>query len=120
MAMRDSNSNKFGETRRGFLKKTSLGFGAMALSSLIGNQYGFADSPDSSGLYKPQGLNTGTHFPAKAKRVIYLFNQEVLLRLKHLTTNPRWKNGMEKKFHPPFRAPNVTPVWWRISPLSLW
>ncbi|AEL25912.1 DUF1501 domain-containing protein [Cyclobacterium marinum] len=73
MAMRDSNSNKFGETRRGFLKKTSLGFGAMALSSLIGNQYGFADSPDSSGLYKPQGLNTGTHFPAKAKRVIYLF-----------------------------------------------
>jgi hypothetical protein len=73
MAMKDSNNNKFGETRRGFLKKTSLGFGAMALSSLIGNQYGFAASPDSSGLYKPQGLNTGTHFPAKAKRVIYLF-----------------------------------------------
>lgn len=73
MAMKDSNNNKFGETRRGFLRKTSLGFGAMALSSLIGNQYGFAASPDSSGLYKPQGLNTGTHFPAKAKRVIYLF-----------------------------------------------
>ncbi|EPR69855.1 Sulfatases-like protein [Cyclobacterium qasimii M12-11B] len=50
-----------------------MGFGAIALSSLIGQNAGFAGVPDSSGLYKPQGLSTGTHFPAKAKRVIYLF-----------------------------------------------
>ncbi|WP_339923955.1 DUF1501 domain-containing protein [uncultured Cyclobacterium sp.] len=71
--MNENDINKFGETRRGFLKKTSLGFGAIALSSLIGQKAGFAGVPDSSGLYKPQGLSTGTHFPAKAKRVIYLF-----------------------------------------------
>ncbi|WP_339712770.1 DUF1501 domain-containing protein [Cyclobacterium amurskyense] len=71
--MNENDINKFGETRRGFLKKTSLGFGAIALSSLIGQKTGFAEAPDSSGLYKPQGLYTGTHFPAKAKRVIYLF-----------------------------------------------
>ncbi|GEO23959.1 DUF1501 domain-containing protein [Cyclobacterium qasimii] len=71
--MNENDINKFGETRRGFLKKTSLGFGAIALSSLIGQNAGFAGVPDSSGLYKPQGLSTGTHFPAKAKRVIYLF-----------------------------------------------
>jgi len=71
--MNENDINKFGETRRGFLKKTSLGFGAIALSSLIGQTAGFAGVPDSSGLYKPQGLSTGTHFPAKAKRVIYLF-----------------------------------------------
>tara|TARA_R110002124_G_scaffold223917_7_gene389369 strand:+ start:25083 stop:26546 length:1464 start_codon:yes stop_codon:yes gene_type:complete len=71
--MNENDINKFGETRRGFLKKTSLGFGAIALSSLIGQKTGFAEAPDSSGLYKPQGLYTGTHFPSKAKRVIYLF-----------------------------------------------
>ena len=55
----------FSESRRGFLKKTSLGFGSIALSSLLNP----AVSSGSQSLFG----NVKTHFPAKAKRVIYLF-----------------------------------------------
>ena len=55
-------------SRRRFLKSTSLGLGSMALSSLLGGSKAHANPPlDNSGI-----LNGG-HFPAKAKRVIYLF-----------------------------------------------
>ncbi len=52
-----------GYTRREFLGKTSLGLGALALSGLMNPLQAFAP-PVHSGL---------PHFPAKAKRVIYLF-----------------------------------------------
>ncbi len=59
-------------TRRDFLTKTSLGLGALTLSSLIdplkafgGNKLQNLNLPGSDILGK-------THFPAKAKRVIYL------------------------------------------------
>ncbi len=49
------------DTRRDFLKKTAMGIGSMALSGLM--------NP-----LKGQGGTLGApHFPAKAKRVIYLF-----------------------------------------------
>jgi hypothetical protein len=49
--------------RRTFLTRTSAGLGAAALSSLL-NPSLFAATP---------GLLSATHFPAKAKRIIYLF-----------------------------------------------
>lgn len=74
--MNDLTRNlKFTDTRRGFLKKASLGFGSIALSSMLGPTSGYANdllignSPNSL----TGGVMNGTHFPAKAKRVIYLF-----------------------------------------------
>ena len=68
---------KFEDTRRGFLKKASLGFGSIALSSLLGPTTSMANDlilPKTPSLVSGSGgLLNGTHFPAKAKRVIYLF-----------------------------------------------
>jgi hypothetical protein len=53
--------------RRIFLRQSALGLGGIALSSLLGGEAASgADSPFKGILAKP-------HFPAKAKRVIYLF-----------------------------------------------
>ena len=57
-------------TRRHFLKQTFAGIGGLALGSLV-NPAGAAPSVDPTAPKKP-------HFPAKAKRVIYL----------HLTGSP--------------------------------
>ena len=57
-------------TRRHFLKQTFAGIGGLALGSLV-NPAGAAPSVDPTAPNKP-------HFPAKAKRVIYL----------HLTGSP--------------------------------
>jgi hypothetical protein len=55
-------------TRRHFFSRTATGIGAAALGSLL-NPRLFADSP----LSLSQSPLQQTHFPAKAKRVIYLF-----------------------------------------------
>ena len=57
-------------TRRDFLKKTSLGFGSIALSSLI--TPGFASAQNATNQLSPLGGRV-PHFMPKAKRVIYLF-----------------------------------------------
>ena len=69
------NHNLFAESRRGFLKKASLGFGSIALASLLGKTGSFAADQllAKSAESVSGGILNGTHFPAKAKRVIYLF-----------------------------------------------
>ncbi len=53
-------------TRRAFLKRSGLGFGAMALSSLLADSFAADLSPSSgAGIRAP-------HFAPRAKRVIYL------------------------------------------------
>jgi uncharacterized protein (DUF1501 family) len=53
--------------RRLFLRQSALGLGGIALSSLLGGEVASgADNPFKGILDKP-------HFPAKAKRIIYLF-----------------------------------------------
>ncbi|MCK5441823.1 MAG: DUF1501 domain-containing protein, partial [Maribacter sp.] len=66
---------KFTDTRRGFLKKASLGFGSIALSSMLGPTSGYANDllMGNSSNSLAGGVLNSTHFPAKAKRVIYLF-----------------------------------------------
>ena len=49
------------ETRRNFLARTSLGLGALAVSSI-----------NNGGLAQTAGHQVGTHFAPRAKRVIYL------------------------------------------------
>ena len=54
-------------TRRNFLRKSTFGLGGLALSHLAGPTLSTsADDP-------AQGVLSGGHFPARAKRVIYLF-----------------------------------------------
>ena len=55
-------------SRRDFLTRTSLGLGGLALSSLMGSNKLLAGPVMNNG-----GMLGRTHFPAKAKRIIYLF-----------------------------------------------
>src|SRR3954447_10727854 len=52
-------------SRRSFLSRSTLGIGAAALASLLAR----ADEKESG---KWRGLVSPLHFPAKAKRIIYL------------------------------------------------
>ena len=61
------NNNINIQSRRDFLAKTAMGFGALGLSSLI-NPVSAAGTDDVL-----KGVLGRPHFPAKAKRVIYLF-----------------------------------------------
>lgn len=54
------------QQRRDFLKKAGLGFGSIALSSLL-------NPLQSNPVQSPSWNQLSRHFPAKAKRVIYLF-----------------------------------------------
>src|SRR5687767_4472015 len=53
-------------TRRHFLTDASLGLGSVALASLLGGAGRVAAAPENPLAPRPP------HFPAKAKRVIYL------------------------------------------------
>src|SRR5215212_88657 len=56
-------------SRRHFLSRSSLGLGALGLASILdGRLFAAASQPSPLG-----GLPGLPHFPAKAKRVIYLF-----------------------------------------------
>ncbi len=66
MFARDHRSGLHLPTRRGFLKDAGLGFGSLALASLLGNQAAAAEPENPLAEKKP-------HFAAKAKAVIWLF-----------------------------------------------
>ncbi len=62
---------QFSEARRTFLKKATLGLGSVALSGLLNPlKSSYTDVPIKDPI---KGLLKGGHFPARAKRVIYLF-----------------------------------------------
>ena len=68
--MSHCDNTKSNYTRRDFLTRTSLGLGALSLSSLIGpNQLLGGTATNSMG----GGILGQPHFAPKAKRVIYLF-----------------------------------------------
>ncbi|MBX2820318.1 MAG: DUF1501 domain-containing protein [Rhodothermaceae bacterium] len=56
------------QSRRDFLAKTAMGFGALGLSSLINPVMASPENDEAM-----SGVLGQPHFPAKAKRVIYLF-----------------------------------------------
>ena len=60
------------DSRRDFLKKTAMGMGSLALSGLM-NPISSLASGSKSIVDGNGGVLGTTHFPAKAKRVIYLF-----------------------------------------------
>jgi len=56
----------FGLSRRGFLNRFGMGLGGVALAELLRNQR-------AAGATSLPGVLAAPHYPAKAKRVIYLF-----------------------------------------------
>ena len=68
--MEDFFNKQFSESRRNFLRKSSLGFGSIALSSMLSPSLGMAKNFSSPNIFSTNGL---PHFIPKAKRVIYLF-----------------------------------------------
>ena len=60
--------------RRTFLTRAASGIGAAALGSLMGDRLFAGTAPVAMPGVPPIGLPGLTRFPAKAKRVIYLFN----------------------------------------------
>src|SRR5882757_6981340 len=58
----------FCSTRRQFLNRFGMGFGALSLASLLG------DSAYAATSLSPTAAHAG-HFPGKAKRVIHIFSQ---------------------------------------------
>ena len=68
--MEDIFNKQFSESRRNFLRKSSLGFGSIALSSMLSPSLGIAKNFSSPNIFSTNSL---PHFIPKAKRVIYLF-----------------------------------------------
>ena len=68
--MEDFFNKQFSESRRNFLRKSSLGFGSIALSSMLSPSLGVAKNFSSPNVFSTNGM---PHFIPKAKRVIYLF-----------------------------------------------
>lgn len=63
---RYSDAADFRCSRRGMLRDSAVGFGALALASLLGDERAAADGAAPLAPKAP-------HFPARAKRVIFLF-----------------------------------------------
>src|SRR3954451_22110705 len=59
-------------TRRQFLERTGMGFGAMSLASILGLGAGASGAPLAAALANPLAPKQ-PHFPAKAKAVIHIF-----------------------------------------------
>ena len=61
-------------TRRQFLRRAGMGFGALSLAALVGEKFfggSVANAADSLNPLTPKS----PHFPAKAKRVVHIFAQ---------------------------------------------
>src|ERR1051326_3628237 len=79
-------------TRRQLFGRTASGIGVGALASLLGQEAFAANGagPGKAGLH---GILPATHFPAKAKRVIYLFQSGAPSHLDLFD----WKPQLEAK-----------------------
>src|SRR5437016_5348202 len=68
------------QTRRYFLQRTGVGLGSVALASLLGDDA------------RADGLPGVPHFPASAKRVIYLFQSGAPSQMDLFDYKPRLDN----------------------------
>ena len=61
-------------TRRKFLSRCGMGFGALSLAGLLGQRLFENDAPAADATLTPLAPKL-PHFPGKAKRVIHIFAQ---------------------------------------------
>jgi len=86
--MLDPNDIQKALNRRAFLARSATGLGAVALSSLL-NPRLFA--ANNAGGIDSKGALQALHFPAKAKRVIYLFQSGAPSHLDLFDSKPKLK-----------------------------
>lgn len=88
------------ETRRYFLGRSAVGMGAAALSSLLNTPSQAADTTSGSTGTSPSGTTLGVlpalHFPAKAKRVIWLFMADAPSQLDLFDHKPTMREMFDK------------------------
>jgi len=82
------------ETRRHFLGRTATGMGTMALASLL-NQ-GSARANPATADRQDGGVLGHPHFPAKAKRVIYLFMSGAPSQIDMFDYKPKMDEQFDK------------------------
>jgi len=70
----DSDHNLALPSRRGLLKNAGAGFGYLALAGMLASRHRAAAATDSGSAPAPLAPKP-SHFPAKAKRIIFLFMQ---------------------------------------------
>src|SRR5947208_16681335 len=85
-------------SRREFLAKSSFGFGSMALSYLLGRD--LAGAATISGNFFNPLVAKPPHFPAKAKRVIFIFLQGGPSQVDTFDPKPELTR-LDGKFLPP-------------------
>ena len=73
LAEHSAKTEDFFLTRRQFLQRAGMGFGALSLAALMGDSLvtGSANAAEAGGLLSPHA----PHFPAKAKHVVHIFAQ---------------------------------------------
>jgi hypothetical protein len=92
------------QNRRQFLRSTTMGLGATALGSVIAqSQFAKSARADDGSNATRAGESAGLHFPAKAKRVIYLFMAGAPSQLDLFDYKP----GLAKMFKQPL-PPSIT------------
>src|ERR1043165_146592 len=77
-------------SRRAFLARSSTGLGAIALSSLLNGKL-FGAEKKLAGAKPNGGILPELHHPAKAKRIIYLFQSGAPSHIDLFDHKPRLK-----------------------------
>jgi hypothetical protein len=89
-------ANRLHLTRRALFGKTATGIGAAALASLLGDTVARADAAPNS----PPLVAALPHFPAKAKRVIYLFQNGAPSHVDLFDYKPKLREWQGKDIPP--------------------
>src|SRR6185295_8469757 len=87
-------------SRRAFLVRSSTGLGALALSSLLNPKLFGAETAEST---KSKGALKTLHFPARAKRVIYMFQSGAPSHLDLFDSKPKLKEMTGEELPPSVR-----------------
>ena len=87
-------------TRRAFLTRSTTGLGALALSSLLNPQLPGAELLGAS---KSKGALKALHYPARAKRVIYMFQSGAPSHLDLFDSKPKLKEMTGEDLPPSIR-----------------
>ena len=87
-------------SRRAFLTRSTTGLGALALSTLLNPQLLGAQPQDTS---KSKGALKALHYPARAKRVIYMFQSGAPSHLDLFDSKPKLKEMTGEELPPSVR-----------------
>ncbi len=97
-----NTSQPFNFSRRNFLRTSACGFGSLALGAMLRQQA--AASPATGAVGSPLSAKA-THFPARAKRIIFLFMSGGPSQMDLFDHKPRLVEGSGKEL--PYELPST-------------